>query len=114
MTTRGSRVLCAKAAPRLGRLPEVVRDLPRDTRASAFSFVCEHPGQAYLPYHPLVSLMAEERAYHVLLNTQSQQYFEYLVGGTDLTASDAADASFLHLFRPTCVTSYTVPTAARR
>ena len=44
--------------------------------------------------------MAEEQAYHLLLETQSRQYFEYLVGGSDLTASDADDRSFFAYIPP--------------
>ena len=44
--------------------------------------------------------MAEERAYHLLLETQSQQYFEYSAGGPDLAASGMDDASFLAFLPP--------------
>ena len=87
-------VSAVQLAPRLRSQPETVRDLPNDTVASAFRFAREHPGEVYLPYHPLVSLMAEGRAYHLLLETISQQSFEYLADGPDLEASTADDAAF--------------------
>ena len=86
--------------PQLRRLPETVQDLPHDVVSAAFRFVKEHPGEVYLPYHPLVTLMAEDQAYHLLLETQSRQYFEYLVGGSDLAASEADDRSFFAFIPP--------------
>ena len=93
-------VTAVLTAPQLRHLPRTVQDLPHDVASSAFRFVKEHPGEVYLPYHPLVTLMAEEQAYHLLLETQSRQYFEYLVGGSDLAASDADDSSFFAFIPP--------------
>ena len=93
-------VIVSQSASRLQQLPAAVRDLPRDAEASAFSFARQHPGEVYLPYHPLVSLMAEGRAYHLLLETMSQQYFEYLADGPDLSVSDADDAWFSAFLPP--------------
>ena len=84
----------AQTVPRIRRLPSVIDDLPRDTVASAYMFVRAHPGQVYLPYHPLITLKAERRPQHLLLNTISRQYFEALAGGTDLSASTADDEAF--------------------
>ena len=93
-------VTAVLTAPQLRRLPETVQDFPHDVVSSAFRFVKEHPGEVYLPYHPLVTLMAEDQAYHLLLETQSRQYFDYLVGGSDLDASDADERSFFAFIPP--------------
>ena len=93
-------VIAAQSVPRLRELPATVRDLPQDAVVSAFRFARLHPGEVYLPYHPLITLMAEKRAYHLLLETMSQQYFEYLVDGPDLSASDADDAWFSAFLPP--------------
>ena len=93
-------IIAAQSVPRLRVLPATVRDLPQDTVASAFQFARLNPGEVYLPYHPLITLMAEQRAYHLLLETMSQQYFEYLVDGPDLSLSDADDAWFSAFLPP--------------
>ena len=88
-------VVAVDVAPGLGRLPSIVEDLPRDVEASAYEFVRAHPGQVYLPYNPLVTLFAEDRAYHMLLPTISGQYFERLAGASTLAVSQEDDRAFL-------------------
>ena len=79
-------------------LSTATEDRLTDPEASAYTFVRDHPGQVYLPLHPLIHLMAEKRAYHVLLPTISQQYFEHVTGEAELDASAAdEEAFFSHL-----------------
>jgi hypothetical protein len=85
--------LVIEAVPRFGPA-SAGGELPHDPEASAYAFVRDHPGEVYLPQNPLVSLMAEDRAYHLVLPTISQQYFERLAGGADLEASDSDDEAF--------------------
>ena len=85
--------------PRLAGLPAIVQDLPRDTESSGYAFVAAHPGQVYVPYNPLLSLMAEDRAYHLALPMLSQQYSEHVAVGVDLAKTQADDEAF-HAYVP--------------
>ena len=82
------------SAPRLRLLPAVVADLSRNSEASAYAFVRDHPGQVYLPHNPLITLMAEGRAYHLQLPMLTGQYMEHAAGDSDLSATDADDIAF--------------------
>ena len=87
-------VVVAWSAPRLDRLPAIVADLSRNSEASGYAFVRDHPGQVYLPHNPLITLMAEDRAYHLLLPMLTGQYMAYAAADADLAATDADDMAF--------------------
>ena len=85
----------AWSVPRLDRLPVIVADLSRNSEVSGYSFAREHPGQVYLPHNPLITLMAEDRAYHLLLPMLTGQYMDYAAGELGLATSEADDIAFL-------------------
>ena len=87
-------IVGVSAAPQVAGLPAIIRDLPRDAEASGYAFVRAHPGQVYVPYHPLLRLMAENRADHLLLPNLSQQYFEHVAADADLASTLADDEAF--------------------
>ena len=84
-------LLLIETAPQARRLPSVVQDLPHDAEAAAFAFALAHPGQVYLPYHPLVTLMSEGRYYHVLDPLMTWQFLR----DASVTDSDADRRFFL-------------------
>lgn len=88
-------VVVTWSAPQLRGLPAIVADLPRNTEASGYAFVRDHPGQMHLPHNPLITLMAENRAYHLLLPMLSGQYWEHAAGQLDLASTDVDDVAFL-------------------
>ena len=93
-------IVGVSAAPQVAGLPAIIQDLPRDAEASGYAFVRAHPGQVYVPYHPLLRLMAENRADHLLLPNLSQQYFEHVAADADLASTLADDEAF-HAYVPT-------------
>ena len=93
-------IVGVSAAPQVAGLPAIIQDLPRDAEASGYAFVRAHPGQVYVPYHPLLSLMAEDRADHLLHPDLSQQYFEHVAADADLASTLADDEAF-HAYVPT-------------
>lgn len=56
--------LAVLQVPALARLPDVARAFRDNPEDQAFALVRDRPGQVYLPFKPLVSLMAEGAAYH--------------------------------------------------
>jgi uncharacterized integral membrane protein len=45
-------------------LPKVLRGLPGNVHEVALAYMKAHPGEAYFPWNPLASLMAEGKVYH--------------------------------------------------
>jgi hypothetical protein len=82
-----------RAAPLLRPRAEVTADARADPEASGFAFVRAHPNQVYAPLNPLLSLMGDGSAYHLLLPTISEQYFGHVAAGNP-AASAADDAAF--------------------
>jgi hypothetical protein len=69
----GSAFLMVGKMRAIETLPAVVQGLRDNPESRAFAFVREHPGQVYLPSHPLVTLLAEGRAYHSSIGIEDQE-----------------------------------------
>ncbi|MGH7822262.1 MAG: hypothetical protein ACREQ9_21075, partial [Candidatus Binatia bacterium] len=55
----------ALLAPRLAELAADFRAFPRNRETVAFEYVRDNPGEVYVPFRPLVNLIAEGRLYHL-------------------------------------------------
>ena len=49
---------------KLGSLPRIASNLRENPQQVAFDYLKKHPGEAYFPWTPLGSIMAERQAYH--------------------------------------------------
>jgi hypothetical protein len=46
------------------RLPRAIARFPENPERVGFEYAKRHPGEVYFPFHPLISIMSEGRAYH--------------------------------------------------
>jgi hypothetical protein len=64
MAVMVSVLLALAAAPALRTLPPLVAGIRQNPESIAFAAARQAPAEIYFPFHPLVSLMAEGKAYH--------------------------------------------------
>jgi hypothetical protein len=88
------------SAAALVRSPgEVLDAVHADPEAAAYAFVRQHPAEVYLPFNPLISLIADDRADHVLIPAFSLPYFGPGAGG-DVERNPADDQVFARHLPP--------------
>ncbi|MCO5165529.1 MAG: hypothetical protein M9894_04055 [Planctomycetes bacterium] len=70
---------CVPALERAAALPRLVARLPENPERTGLALARARPGAVYFPFHPLVSLYAEGRAYHL-----SDAVYSRVVAGVEV------------------------------